>query len=569
MDSTEQLVNPGAWISQITFSDGTVVSLNADDIVILVGPNNSGKSAALRDIEMKTQDKAAQTVVVKSVEIETAGNPDELCAWLERNARKSLSNPSNPTYTRMGASVAESQAKAFWATPENGLKQLAKFFVYHLSTDERLRAADPAPNIALTKDPLTHPIHYMQIDGTIEEEVSTYFQEAFGEDLIIHRNAGNQVPLHCGLRPKPKLDQDRVSMAYLKELEKLPTLHTQGDGMRSFVGVILHSLVVARSVVMIDEPEAFLHPPQARLLGQMLVKKAPKDRQFFFATHSGDFLRGLLDIHSKRVRVLRVQRENDINPITELDNQGIDRIWGDPILRYSNVLDGLFHNKVILCESDGDCRFYAAVIDSTSDQSGIARREHTMFLHCGGKARMPVVVESLRNLNVPVRVIVDFDVLNNETPLKNIIEALGGDWNTLKNRWRKVCSAIEKKKPELSTQEVSKEIGNILKKIKDPIFPVDAKKTIQTILRRSTPWATAKEVGKSYIPSGDPTIAFEELNKELESLGLFVVPVGELEGFDRSVPSHGIKWVNAVLTKQLDSDPGLEDARSFVNRLLE
>ena len=38
---------------------------------------------------------------------------------------------------------------------------------------------------------------------------------------------------------------------------------------------------------------------------------------------------------------------------------------------------------------------------------------------------MPVVISSLRNLDVPVHVIADFDILNNESPLKEIVEALG------------------------------------------------------------------------------------------------------------------------------------------------
>src|SRR5690606_12158093 len=129
---------------------------------------------------------------------------------------------------------------------------------------------------------------------------------------------------------------------------------------------LLHALVVEHPVVLIDEPEAFLHPPQARLLGQMLVKEAPENRQLFVATHSSDFLRGLLDTDSSRVRVVRIQRVGDVNPIKELDNEGVKNVWGDPILRYSNILDGLFHSKVIVCEGDADCRFYAATMDAVS-----------------------------------------------------------------------------------------------------------------------------------------------------------------------------------------------------------
>jgi Predicted ATP-dependent endonuclease of the OLD family len=564
---TDNQPNPAVWIRTLTFSDGTSVSLAQDDIVVLVGPNNAGKSAALRNIEQLAEIADAPTAVVTAVELDTQGDLNTLQAWLDRNSRKSMLYPPNPSYQMLGARVTAAEVSRLWDHAKS-LGDLSDFFVYMLTTEGRLTAANPAPNIALTTDPLTHPIHYMQIDDEIEERISSYFREAFGEDLILNRNAGNQVPLHCGQRPVPRAGEDRVSVSYIRELEKLPALHTQGDGMRGFVGVILHSLAMHHTVILIDEPEAFLHPPQARLLGQMIAKDAPRGRQFFLSTHSGDFLRGLLDVQSNRVRVIRVQREGLVNPVKELDSRGVKRVWGDPILRYSNVLDGLFHSKVILCESDGDCRFYAALMDAMRDSDSETRRQHVMFMHCGGKAKMPTVVDALRNLDVPVRVVVDFDILNDEQPLRRIVEALGGDWSALGAKWRVVKQAIDSKKPELSTDEVLKEISAVTASITTTVFPPDAKRSIQGILRRSTPWSVAKSVGKAFIPSGDSTIAFEELTELLVLLGLYVVPIGELEGFGRSVAGHGPRWVNEVLQKNLAGDPELEEARSFVRSFL-
>jgi len=412
MDSHEESANPKVWVKEVGFSDGTKISISPNDIVVLVGPNNSGKSVALKNIEQKAQDVNSPGVVVTSLELATEGDESCLLSWLERNSKKNLRNPSNPTYARMDASVVESQAKPFWTNCTTGLRNLAKFFFCLLTTEARLGAANPANNISLANEPLTHPIHYMQKNDTVEKKASKYFHKAFGEDLVVNRNAGNKVPLHCGKRPEAGEKEDRLSASYLERLGKLPTLHTQGDGMRSFVGVLLHSLVVDHSVVMIDEPEAFLHPPQARLLGQMIVNESPSGRQFFLATHSGDFLRGLLDSQSNRVRIIRIQRNGDVNPVKELDNDGIKKVWDDPLLRYSNVLDGLFHEKVILCEGDSDCRFYAAIMDAVTEREGDVNRGHVMFVHCGGKARMSVVISSLRNLDVPVRVVADFDLLN-------------------------------------------------------------------------------------------------------------------------------------------------------------
>jgi hypothetical protein len=347
------------------------------------------------------------------------------------------------------------------------------------------------------------------------------------------------------------------------------TLHNQGDGMRGFVGVLLHSLVVDHSAILIDEPEAFLHPPQARLLGRMLVENAPENRQMFIATHSGDFIRGLLDASTQRVRIVRIHREADVNHVKELDNEGIKSIWGDPLLRYSNVLDGLFHEKVIICESDSDCRFYAAILDAVFESQKETPKPDFMFTHCGGKDRLTVVIQALSSLGVPVIVVSDFDVLNNENPLKNIFASLGGEWDGVADDWKLVKASIEQKKPELSSEDVIKKISEILKSVQEKTFPERAKKDIIKVLKQSSPWSIAKTVGKSYVPSGESTQACQRIFNTFRKIGLYVVEVGELEGFVRSVGNHGPKWVNAVLTKDLLNDPELDEARKFIIELSE
>ena len=42
---------PSVTFESIEFSDGTTISLHPSDVVVLVGPNNAGKSAVLRELE--------------------------------------------------------------------------------------------------------------------------------------------------------------------------------------------------------------------------------------------------------------------------------------------------------------------------------------------------------------------------------------------------------------------------------------------------------------------------------------------------------------------------------------
>ena len=123
---------------------------------------------------------------------------------------------------------------------------------------------------------------------------------------------------------------------------------------------------------------------------------------------------------------------------------------------------------------------------------------------------------------------------------------------------------MDSKKPDLNTEEVRREIGELLSAVTTTIFPPKTKAEIQTVLKRTSPWAHAKLVGKAFVPSGDPSKACERLLSNLRAGGLHVVEVGELEGYVRTEGGHGPRWVNAVLTRELATDPELEAARKFV-----
>ena len=117
--------------------------------------------------------------------------------------------------------------------------------------------------------------------------------------------------------------------------------------MRSFASVILHLLAQnTPTVLLLDEPEAFLHPPQARLLGEFIATEKPERAQLFVATHSADVLQGLLSSASDHVRLVRIQRDGDVNRVKELDKARTKEIGTDPLMKFSNVLSGIFYQRV-------------------------------------------------------------------------------------------------------------------------------------------------------------------------------------------------------------------------------
>ena len=80
----------------------------------------------------------------------------------------------------------------------------------------------------------------------------------------------------------------------------------------------------------------------------------------------------------------------------------------------------------------------------------------------------------------------------------------------------------------------------------------------QMVMRASlNAWATAKDVGKQFVPSGKATQAFDRLMASLQGYGIHVVEVGEVESFVKSVGNHGPKWVNEALKEDLNGDAEL------------
>lgn len=566
-NSDETISRPSAHIDSLTFSDGTKLDFAKGDIVVFVGPNNSGKSEALRNIRAKFHQKQTVGVVVRDISLKNTGNKHALIKWLDSTFKKTTHRENDPEYQGMGTSVHLSHLDGWWVNCANGFGNLAQVFCFHLTSEQRLNAANAASNIAYNTQVKSHPFHYLYQNHSLETRLSKLFKRAFDQPLVLNRYAGSMIPLHVGEKPSLSPGQMEYSEEYIAALSKLPTIESQGDGMRSFAGVLLHSIIMDHSVLLVDEPEAFLHPPQARHLGKMIATEAGNDRQFFIATHSGDFLRGLLDSGHQNIRVIRLERKGNINAVRDLKNEDIRDLWSDSLLRYSNILDGMFHEMVILCEGDSDCRFFAAILDAIYDARPDEKRPDLMFTHCGGKDRLKIGAKALKAIGVNVAVIVDMDALNGST-LEFLCQSVQADWSCVAQEWHAIKNAIEQKKAEINSVEVTRKINDVLESITTPQLPATVAKEINNILKQSSPWAILKTCGKAFIPAGGPTQAFERLDAALNNKGVFLVPCGETEGFDRTVSEHGPSWVNEVLKKDLRQDSQFEVAKAFLKKVL-
>lgn len=137
------------------------------------------------------------------------------------------------------------------------------------------------------------------------------------------------------------------------------------------------------SLFLIDEPETFLHPPQARALGKSIVELS-QSKQCFISTHSIDFIRGVLEEDASRVKIIKIDRVANDNESNLVDNDSIVEIANDKNLKYTNILDGLFYSQLVLCENESDCKFYSAILEHLE----LHIYQNTLFVLLEGKTNL-------------------------------------------------------------------------------------------------------------------------------------------------------------------------------------
>ena len=411
---------PTVTFREITFSDGKTIELEEDDIVVLVGPNNSGKSLALKELEQHL-DNPPTSLAVKEVKLHNTGTQGDFLALLQEQTDITIRGSS---YEVKGAGFNLHTGQSPDTLWPHNIGWCYPLFCVRIDTESRITASNPAAAIDVSQQRPTHPIHRLYEDDQLELRISNYFERAFGQALILDQRAGSQLPLRVGNRLQPAENEDRLSATYWTRTRATSVLlQEQGDGMRSFATVILHLLApISPSILLLDEPEAFLHPPQARILGEIIATEKSPKAQLIVATHSSDVLQGLLDIAPTKLRLLRIQREGTVNRTKELERAKVEEITKDPLMKYSSALAGLFHERVIICESDSDCMFYSSLLDTPSVHGGKPR--DVLFTHANGKDRMAALAKALRALDIQVDVIADMDLLRQEKDVQKLIEAL-------------------------------------------------------------------------------------------------------------------------------------------------
>lgn len=524
----------GVKITSVTASDGERIGLPVAGVTCIVGSNNAGKSRSLRDIVGLLSSSSVRTKAITRITThrDRSANVEQVEAWLEENAAlDETGNSDSPQYrpTHGGVTATSESVLSGIARTSAYMGHTAAFFVWHASAGSLLNFATPGLG-ALAMTSQAHPLARLFRDGALESELSELSRDAFGEGLVLDRVNGD-VRLRMGTVHIPVPPMNAPTLEYANAVRNLPTLESQGDGVKSFLGLALNVVAGGCTVFIVDEPEAFLHPGQARALGRWLARRAYKrDLQVITATHDRDFLLGLLEGgENSSTSVIRVVRDGEVNHLYQLKPNELAAVWADPVLRYSNVLQGLFHKKVVICEADADCRFYGAVLDGIGAEPGLrAVVDDVLFVPSGGKQRVAALAQALSRLGVQATTVMDFDALRVRADVRLVVEAVGAEWTS-----------------------------------DDDADYVE----FARVANEGSAWESLKRQGYAALPSGGAFNAAVRLIKSLAAKGILIVPVGEMEDFNKSIGAHGAAWVSAML--ESGGHRTCEEARALCRQILQ
>lgn len=511
-------------------TDSTAFEL--PQVTLFVGPNNSGKSLALREIETWCRGGNEHRRVLKTVRAALPKTPAE---GLELIEPLSSAAPVGQltvedhvwVYYRADSQGAAEQAqinleavrRACSRQDESVIRNLIlRGYVLRLDGRTRFALADPQPTGDLQGVPQNH-LWALFADDAARDAVRRLTSDAFGLHFVIDPTGMTAFRVRMSSRPpESKSEEQGLDAKTRKFHAEAAPLAEFGDGVQAFTGLALAVRSAPHRVLLIDEPEAFLHPSLARRLGHALSELvSEREATLIAATHSADFVMGCLET-SSNVAVVRLTYDGRQATARTLPRTELKPMMQDPLLRSTGALRGLFYRAVVVTEGESDRAFY----DEINRRLVAVGRGVTeaSFVAAQNWQTTERIAAPLRRLGIPAAIILDLDSVTRESTWPKLSRSVGFN------------------------QEALNEVGNLRANVAEAFRDLAA----------THGQDASKREGIGAI-SGQARVDAERLLTILAGYGVFVLPVGELERWLPHLdggPKRG--WLLRIF-ERLGSDP--------------
>ena len=561
------LNNPSLTISKIKFNNNEIFSFNNDDIVLLVGANNVGKSRALKDIKDDILEKTTDKVIIKEIEYKDSN-------FTEKNMQNYFKNNYDNVIEKNGDYNIAIERQVTQYYDKNQFKNILlnkkifyKVLFSFLSTENRLNMTSPISYNYIEDKVSLNIMRKLEKDTQAITKLNDILNFCFDKAIDISEDVENN-SLSKLYKFGTKEEIANTINANTREarclLESLDNLNEQGDGIRSAVAILSSLIANEHTLYLIDEPETFLHPPQARILGNNIVELS-KNKQCFISTHNIDLIRGILENKSSRIKIIKINRNENNNEFHVIDNKSISRIANDKNLKYSNILNGLFYNTVVLCENESDCKFYSAILEHLDSNI----YQNILFCAVGGKDQFKIIIPLLQKLKINYKIIADLDLIDNRENLKNLLNSIEENkYDQILESHNNFLNLFEKETDnQIKKQKTIRE--EILKLFtKDDYMSEETANKIKLTLKNISHLKLLKNTGKFCLPAGKCKMEYDKIIEFLNINNIYVVECGEIERFITQIDGHGNNWVEKVFTTYpLLEDSVYNDVKEYIKKI--
>lgn len=518
-------------------------------VTVFVGPNNSGKSKVLQEIGRfcKSGRDHSQDVILEQARF-VGLTTNEAQAFRERlilDPRKNENVRSGFVIIGDGRKRNQINEKTLCQYLENPYRDVRQFcslilqpFTLMLDGKNRIGLVSEQTASDLQSIAQNH-LDILFRDDVKRLQVRRIINEAFGMYFVVDPTHLGRLRIRLSKVEPPRLEVERGIHTEAVEFHSA-AIHIEefSDGVKAFTGMITQIIAGDPRILLIDEPEAFLHPALTYKLGREVAITANQaDKRVFVSTHSAHFIMGCVQSNA-RINIIRLTYQDGVPTARALTTENLIRLIRHPLLRSTGVLEGLFYDSVVVTESDTDRAFYQEInarLQGLSPPRGIP---NCLFLNAQNKTTIHEIVRPLREMGIPAAGIVDVDILKDR----------GTDWTNFLG-----AGFI----PSTSHQG----LGQIRSRIRE-----ECERSGQDM----------KLQGGIGILSADTQRAANDLFDQLEGYGLFAVRDGELESWLKhlEVPGHGPPWLISMFEKLGDDPrganyvhPGDDDVWAFIDAI--
>lgn len=502
-------------------------------ITVFVGPNNSGKSKALSEIAAQcvgggrvptdvildnltfdSLDEAKAELALVSIEVSPPAGSVAMPNFTFVKNRAGFQQVYRDGLLRGLTNPNDDQGRIMFAQSYLGPKTLV------LNGRNRIELANDQPGGDL-QQPAQTSFQLLFREDALRSRYSQMVKRSLGSYAVIDPTMLGHLRLRLSLAEPPSSEIERgLGDASVSFHAAAQHIATASDGAKAFTGILAEILAGDPKVLLMDEPEAFLHPALAFNLGREIAQSiAASEKRMFVSTHSPQFLMGCIQ-SGVPVNIIRLTYLNHVASARLLPSAEVIRMMRNPLLRSVGVASALFFESVVVTESDTDRAFYQEINERLLRQGrGIP---NCAFLNAQNKQTVPSIVGPLRNLGIPAAAIYDIDFVK--------------DGGGVATRFMETAGI-----PTLARQGLTTTRG-----------------AISTALSLSNP--EFKTAGGIRVLGDSDRAAANDYFDQLDAYGAFVVREGELESWLKALgrTGHGPTWLFSMFEK-LGEDPASLD----------